>query len=148
MIPILLNMRIFYNFFSFWRNMGCKIFHILDSSESLAINHFYQQAWVLCIILMIMYRVCDGDGVSCRLSLHSWRWSCCLRISIVTRHTRQTSLRLRQCGQLWQTSAEPRLLSGAGITRHISGSASNPWIYEAVSVRVSGIQHRLIILLF
>ena len=43
---------------------------------------------------------------------------------------------------------EPRLLSGAGITRHISGSASNPWIYEVMSVRVSGISTPLLHSLF
>lgn len=94
-------------------------------------------SWVGCIILMIMYRVCDEDGVSCRLSLHSWRWSCCLRISIVTRHT---SLRSGSgsAGQLWQTSASRGPLSGAGISvtmwTHLR-AASNPKLYKAGSVR-------------
>ena len=124
--------------FNYSKNQNHFINYYHEFYASYSDDHVSSMWWGWCKL--------QTEPAQLKVELLCWGY----RLSLATPGTPGTpasgSGSAASCDKPVQT--EPRLLSGAGITRHISGSASNPWIYEVMSVRVSGISAPLLHSLF
>ena len=108
--------------FNYSKNQNHFINYYHEFYASYSDDHVSSMWWGWCKL--------QTEPAQLKVELLCWGY----RLSLATPGTPGTpasgSGSAASCDKPVQT--EPRLLSGAGITRHISGSASNPWIYEVV----------------